>query len=1395
MSDYSRLWFQYARLAAARIRSTNERGISIQSFEPAAIAFLQALPGLPSASVIDSYNFWLGAAVGGCGLLSVAAVALIRLREKRLAARHATKLGEVEARTRAILEASMDAVITMDHLGRIVEFNVAAEKYFGHTRQYAVGRDLGELLVPPELRNAHRQGIKRFLATGDGPVLGKRVVLPALRADGSRFQAEIAIVPIPGFDPPLFTATLRDITERQQAEALTQGQKRVLEMIASDKPLPDILATWTRIIEAQAPEMLGSILLLDRDGAHLRHGAAPSLPEEYVRAIDGIAIGASVGSCGSAAFRRERVVVENIAIDPLWADFRDLALQHGLQACWSTPILDPRAGLLGTFAMYYRLPGQPSAKHLWLIDIATQTAAIAINHHSAGQALRQAEERYRNFIAHSSEAIFRFEHRDPVPTDLPVELLCERIVTSAVLAESNLAHAHLYGYADEQQTVGLPLETFGGLDSNRKMVGALVRNGLRLDNFEWSETLQGQQKWFRGSIVGTVEGGLLTGAWGTQMDITEHKLAEQALRENMLMLENTFEHMDQGISIADKDLRSFGVNRRFRELLDFPAWLCKPGVPVDALLRYNAERGDYGPGDVDEQVRSRVELALRFEPHRFEHERPDGTILEIRGQPVPGGGFVTIYTDITQRARSERESQRFRAALNLSVDGIYLADCTTLAILDCNDGACQALGYAREELVGSGVEIIFADRTREQLRVAYAKLVAGDSSESSFDALHRRKDGTEFPVEINRVIHTTAQGPILVAVARDISERKHTEKRLAQRARQQAIVARLGQLALGKIEREPLFDAAMLGLRHGGADAAALFEFTRADGQYVIRAATGQGNEASIGQAGPPAAEDRWRQQLIKNGIAVASRSDLALRAAGMHAIGLPSASWVGKMGSGLYAALHAEEGLFGMLAVYSLQDDAFGEEDRRFIQTVGATLSTAMQRLQSEQRLAHLAQFDTLTGLPNRNLLLDRLKQAVIQASRSRLQLGVLFLDIDHFKLVNDSLGHFLGDRLIALVAKRIQACLRKGDTVGRISGDEFASVLPELPRADDAALVARKILDSFAAPFDLDGHETFVSASIGIAIFPHDDNDADRLLKDADAAMYRAKETGRDRFCFYTADLHQRSVAKLQLTNDLRRALERREYRLYYQPKIDLASGALAGLEALIRWQHPQRGLVAPIDFIPALEESGLIVQVGEWVIEEACAQLRRWSDAGLALVPIAVNVSPRQFRSDDLVAAIQRLHNAAGIAPGLIELEITESCLMDKPEQAIKVLEALSAAGLKLSIDDFGTGYSSLAYLTRFPLTALKIDRSFVRDLTTSADAGAIARAIIDMAHTLRFTVVAEGVETEEQAEFLRAHGCEQGQGYLFARPAPASEVVTRLQPGAHPAPKNHDSIFRS
>ena len=429
--------------------------------------------------------------------------------------------------------------------------------------------------------------------------------------------------------------------------------------------------------------------------------------------------------------------------------------------------------------------------------------------------------------------------------------------------------------------------------------------------------------------------------------------------------------------------------------------------------------------------------------------------------------------------------------------------------------------------------------------------------------------------------------------------------------------------------------------------------------------------------------------------------------------------------------------------------------------------------------KMLHLAQHDILTDLPNRILFSSRLTEAIAAAYRYRRKLAVLFLDLDRFKHINDSLGHVIADRVLQSVASRLQACVRASDMVARRGGDEFVILLSEVARAQDAAVSAEKILQSVGSLHRIDGHDLHLTASIGIVTYPDDGTEAEALIKHADFAMYHAKDTGRNNYQFFKPEMNLLAVERQSLEVDLRQALENREFELHYQPKVNLQTGSITGVEALIRWHHPRRGLVSPAQFIPIAEACGVIVPIGRWVLREACRQARAWRDAGLPPLRIAVNVSARELREKDFVAMVLAALTETGIEPGCLELELTESFLMQDATVTGAVLQALKDLGVMLALDDFGTGYSSLSHLRRFPIDTLKIDQSFVRDLATDADDASIVNAVISMGESLHMRVVAEGVETRDQVAFLQQHGCPVGQGYYFGRPVLAGQLTPLLR----------------
>ena len=434
-------------------------------------------------------------------------------------------------------------------------------------------------------------------------------------------------------------------------------------------------------------------------------------------------------------------------------------------------------------------------------------------------------------------------------------------------------------------------------------------------------------------------------------------------------------------------------------------------------------------------------------------------------------------------------------------------------------------------------------------------------------------------------------------------------------------------------------------------------------------------------------------------------------------------------------------------------------------------------ERKRAEEIIVHQAYHDVLTNLANRRLFVDRLTETLVRVPWHKRLVAVLFLDLDHFKSINDALGHSLGDLLLKAVAERLTACVREGDTVARLGGDEFAISLADVARASDIPRVAQKIIDALSEPYLLEGRQLFITTSIGISISPDDAQDPETILKHADIAMYRAKKHGRNNYQHYSPDMDAHAFERLAVETSLRHALEREEFFLAYQPQLDIATGRIIGCEALVRWQHPDLGIMPPGKFIPLAEESGLIVPLGEWVLRSACAQNKAWQAAGLPPIHVAVNVSPRQLRHENLVQTVDRALRETGLSPNYLELELTENIMQD-PEGATRLLAQLKSIGVHIAIDDFGTGYSSLNLLKRYPIHKLKIDQSFVRDITNNPHDRAIVTAIITLAHSLNLKAIAEGVETQEQMAYLRSLKCDEAQGYLLGRPMPAQDASKLL-----------------
>jgi len=618
--------------------------------------------------------------------------------------------------------------------------------------------------------------------------------------------------------------------------------------------------------------------------------------------------------------------------------------------------------------------------------------------------------------------------------------------------------------------------------------------------------------------------------------------------------------------------------------------------------------------------------------------------------------------------------------------------------------------------------------------------------------------------------------PVWHGVLYDITERKIAEQELQRAVAQQAVVAQLGERALQDGDPGALMRAAV-SLIEGidGVQGACIWEVGR-DGRR-LRLRAGLEGQVTGASRRVSAARDSHAGAALDSGLHVIV-ADWSTE----HRFTMPPVLRVLGVGSSLAVVIDGKDHPFGVLDVHSTDPSRFTPQDVHFVQAAANVLADAIERHIADQALRHRVLHDSLTGLPNRLSFVDALSDALRRATASGSPVGILFLDLDHFKLINDSMGHHAGDALLRAVAPRLRAHLRPGDIVARFGGDEFGILVDRLTDEDEAVAIADRVAAAFAKPYSMEGAEHFISGSVGIAVARPSDREpvsADLLIRDADAAMYRAKERGRARCELFDEEMRASALRRLEIERELRQGLDRQELTLHYQPVVSLKSGEITGLEALLRWQHPDRGLLDPAEFVSIAEDSGLIEPVGRWVQEHACRQVLEWHEQRPDARPfdVSVNLSARQVARRDLPAIVAEILARTGLDPVHLQLEITESVLVEESATAKATLEALSEIGVRLVLDDFGTGYSSLAYLNRFPFDALKIDRSFVEALGIEQERTAIIEAIIGMARALSLDVIAEGVENEAQLSELRRLGCDYAQGHLFSRALPP-EQVTRL-----------------
>ena len=822
-------------------------------------------------------------------------------------------------------------------------------------------------------------------------------------------------------------------------------------------------------------------------------------------------------------------------------------------------------------------------------------------------------------------------------------------------------------------------------------------------------------------------------ARGEAVAKAEHATGE--LRKQLSFTQQLIEAIPNPIFFKDAAGRYLGCNRAFEDYI---------GVDREALVGKTV-RDVTSPDDADLSVRADQALFERSGSQAYEATLTyarDGSRHDVLVNKAtfysPSGevaGLVGVLVDITQRKKLEAETreshERLRAVIHAAPLAIVARDLDALVRM-WNPAAERMFGWRESEVLETRASVV-PERLRAEARALRLRAEAGETIRVE-ETRRMRRDGTEIDVSLSMAPIYGADGVVIgtmIAIV-DISRRKIAEQALRQSEEQLRLAMEAAQMGMWywEVDTDRFLHSEGLSVLFGGRADDPLTDYR------VFR-----------DRLHP---EDR---ELLEATLRHAIRKGADFQADGRVVWPDGSIHWLANRGQ-----------------VHRGPD---GHAQR----VIGVAMEITDRKI-AEQRIAHMAHHDALTGLPNRVLLRDRIQQAIAQAHRNGKELAVLFLDLDRFKTINDSLGHQLGDRLLQSVASRLLVCVREGDTVARVGGDEFVIVIPGISSSADASHVASKILEVLASPFHLSGNDLHVGASLGISLYPADGGDAETLMRNADTAMYHAKDSGRGNFQFFTHHMNVTAQQRLTLETALRRALEGREFELHYQPIYDLRDPSVTGFEALLRWKAPGRELAPPAQFIAVAEESGLIVPIGEWVLREALTQAKAWHAQGRPLM-VSVNVSAHQLARPSFVDRLRRLLDETDVEPGLLELEVTEGVIIEGASDARDTIDRIAALGVGIAIDDFGTGYSGLAYLKRLPIDTVKIDQSFVRDLTVDPDDAAIVTAIVAMAASLGVDVVAEGVETEQQLAQLRLLGCHRAQGFYFARPMDAAAVERFLE----------------
>ncbi|WP_245279182.1 EAL domain-containing protein [Mesorhizobium loti] len=836
------------------------------------------------------------------------------------------------------------------------------------------------------------------------------------------------------------------------------------------------------------------------------------------------------------------------------------------------------------------------------------------------------------------------------------------------------------------------------------------------------------------------------------------------------------DNISQGICLFDAEERLILSNLRYSQIYRIPSDVLKPGIALRDIVIHRIAAGTSAMS-VDDYLALARSVNTGTASRTWTANLADGRTVKVYHQPMLDGGWVSTHEDITELAATRQivdERISLQTLIDWVPDYLWVKDAESRFIVANQALATDSGREKTTDMIGLTDFDLHAPELANKFRAIELNVLQTgqpmiDEEEFVIDALGAGKwlSSTKVPLR-------NQQNEIfgLVGIAHDITERKkadllrdgqaHILEMIATGASLEDVLDRLVRLIesqlTGIFGSVLLLDKEGKHLRHGAAPSLA---------QGYVNAIDGVAIGPKVGSCGTAAFR---RERVVVKDVMIdplwESYRELVTTYGYRSCWSTPILSHQGAV--------------LGVFAMYSMTVREPANAETHLIDFTTRIAGIAIERKVAEDRIHFMANHDVLTGLPNRALLEDRLSQAIIHAQRYDRWVTVVFIDLDNFKLINDTLGHNAGDRLLKALAERMVACVRTTDTVVRLGGDEFVLVLFDQPKnVDLIAETLQEVRKAIAEPVQLGEHFVRATASIGIANYPKDGASPEILVANADAAMYRAKEVGRDNFQFYAPEFNIRAHERFLLQEELRNALARSEFTLLYQPQVDLRSGGVFAVEALIRWNHPTRGAMPPVDFIPTAEETGMIVPIGDWVLHEACRQNKAWQETGLPPMTVCVNVSARQFRENNLVARVVHALGESRLMGCYLELEVTESLIMQDVELAVATMNELQALGVQISIDDFGTGYSSLSALKTFPVARLKIDKSFITDVARNEDDQAVASAVISLGQKLNMRVIAEGVETDEQVNFLRKNNCDEMQGYYFSRPVSAAEIDDLLR----------------